>query len=304
MKPSSSPASEKEGISRAQAWILASRPKTLVAAFIPVAIGTSLAIRADSVQILPAVLCLLFAFLIQIGTNFANDYFDHRKGADTSERLGPQRAVASGLIPPSIMLRATIFVLVLAFMTGLGLLPYGGVPLLIVGIASLLCAIAYTGGPFPLAYLGLGDLFVVLFFGVIAVAFTQYVQTGVFTVQSWVAGLSIGLVINNLLVVNNYRDIEEDTRSGKKTLAVRFGRVFSLWQYGFQTTVAVAGLVILSPKNWLLWCIPALLYCLLQLKCLQALQKSLTAQDYLRCLGTTARYVLLFGILLCVRILS
>ena len=283
---------------------MASRPKTLVAAFIPVVIGTSLAIQEGSFLLMPAALCLVFAFLIQIGTNFANDYFDHRKGADTAERLGPKRAVASGLISPATMLRATILVLALAFITGLGLLPYGGVLLLLIGVASLLCAVAYTGGPYPLAYLGLGDLFVVLFFGVIAVAFTQYVQTGVFTEHSWVAGLSIGLIINNLLVVNNYRDIEEDTNSGKKTLAVRFGRVFSLRQYGFQTFAAVACLIVIYPEQRILWFIPAVVYGVLQFKCMLLLRNAESAQDYQRCLGITARYVVLFGILLCVRILN
>lgn len=275
-----------------------------MAAFIPVAVGTSLAIQADRFQSIPALLCLLFAFLVQIGTNFANDYFDHRKGADTSARLGPTRAVASGLISPPAMMKATLLVLALAFVAGLGLLPYGGVLLLVVGIASLLCAVAYTGGPFPLAYLGLGDLFVVLFFGVVAVVFTQYVQTGVFEVQSWVAGLSMGLIINNLLVVNNFRDIEEDTQTGKKTLAVRFGRNFSLWQYGLQNFVAAVCLVLLYPEERIRWCIPAGFYCLLQYKCLLSLDKASDAQDYLRCLGITARYVVLFGILLCLRILS
>ncbi|MEM9227118.1 MAG: 1,4-dihydroxy-2-naphthoate octaprenyltransferase, partial [Verrucomicrobiota bacterium] len=157
-------------------WLLAARPKTLPAAVIPVALGTALAASDGRFQLIPAFVCVLFALLIQVGTNFANDYFDYRSGADNEHRIGPTRAVAAGLVPPALMWRATLVVLTLAFGLGLILIAYGGWWLLLIGVLSVLCAVAYTGGPYPLGYHGLGDVFVVVFFGFIAVMFTYYVQ--------------------------------------------------------------------------------------------------------------------------------
>lgn len=288
--------------SQAKIWIQAARPKTLVAAFIPVAVGTAIALRHESFQAIPAALCLGFAFLIQIGTNFANDYFDFKKGADTDRRMGPARAVASGVVKPRTMLLATIVILVLAFVIGLCLLPYGGTLLLVVGIASLVCAIAYTGGPFPLAYLGLGDVFVVAFFGLVAVGFTQFVQTGIFPREAWLAGLGVGLAINNLLVVNNYRDMEEDAQNGKKTLAVRFGRKFSLWQYGLQSLGASLCLLFVYDFRDLAWGAVFLLSCAMHWKGVTSLEKAANPQEYLQCLGSAAKGVVLLGIGFCIGI--
>lgn len=289
-------------MTKTKAWILAARPKTLVAAFVPVAVGTCLAIDAASFKPIPALLCLGFAFLIQIGTNFANDYFDYKKGADTDKRIGPKRAVASGLITPQAMLKGTIYVLALAFLVGLCLLPFGGIPLLVLGLLSLLLAVAYTGGPYPLAYLGLGDIFVVLFFGGVAVVCTQFVQTGIVTNESLITGFSIGLVINNLLVVNNYRDVDEDRQSNKRTLAVRFGRKFSLGQYVIQSLLAVAGLcylhagtssvvigIVLSPVTFVI---------------AYKMAKAKAPQDYLQCLQHTSLSVLLIGLGFCLNLLA
>ena len=219
-------------------WLLASRPKTLPAAACPVAAGSVLAYADGVFQWIPASLALAFALLVQIGTNFANDYFDFKKGADTEKRKGPARAVASGWITPQAMLRATILVLAIAFICGLCLIPFGGWMLLGIGILSIACAIAYTGGPYPLAYKGLGDVFVILFFGIVAVCFTYYVQAGVFTWVSLAVGIAIGLLINNLLVINNVRDIDEDRGSNKMTLPARYGRNFGLVQYQMSITVA------------------------------------------------------------------
>jgi 1,4-dihydroxy-2-naphthoate octaprenyltransferase len=212
-------------------WILAARPKTLGAAIAPVLVGSALAFYEGAFLWPAALLCLLFALLIQVATNFANDYYDARKGADTPERIGPTRAVAAGLISPVAMKRATFAVLALAFLVGLGLVPYGGWWLVGVGVASIVCALAYTAGPLPLAYVGLGDLFVLVFFGLVAVGFTYYVQAGSFTVDAWLAGAGCGLLATNILVVNNVRDRISDARAGKKTLAVRFGRTFSLLEF-------------------------------------------------------------------------
>ncbi len=208
------------------AWVLAARPRTLPAAVVPVLVGTALAISEGRGAILPAMLCLLFALLVQIATNFANDYFDAKKGADTPERLGPTRAVAAGLISAPAMWRATLTTLALALLVGCGLIPFGGWWLLAVGVASLICAVAYTGGPYPLGYHGWGDVFVVLFFGLIAVGVTYYVQAGGWSATAFHLGLGVGLMINNLLVVNNHRDAPLDAKVGKKTVVVRFGRPF------------------------------------------------------------------------------
>lgn len=210
---------------------MASRPKTLPAAAAPVLVGSAMAHYLDRVDWLPAGICLVFALLIQIGTNFANDYFDFKKGADTAERLGPIRAVAAGLIKPETMKYATAAIFALAFCVGLALITYGGCWLLVVGITSVLCGYAYTAGPFPLAYVGLGDLFVMLFFGVVAVCCTFLVQTGYFTWEVFLISTVIGGLITNLLVINNIRDIETDRVANKRTLAVRFGRTFSIWEY-------------------------------------------------------------------------
>lgn len=212
-------------------WILAARPKTLPAAIAPVFVGTALALHDHLFRPIPAVLCMLFALLIQIATNFANDYFDFKKGTDNENRLGPKRAVAQGWISPRAMLRGTILVLVLAFITGINLVWFGGYHLIAIGVLSMLFAILYTGGPYPLAYLGLGDLFVLIFFGWIAVMYTYYVQSGA---HSWLAfhlGTAAGLLSVNLLLINNYRDYKNDKDSRKRTTVVKFGRHYGRWQY-------------------------------------------------------------------------
>ncbi|MEO0795056.1 MAG: 1,4-dihydroxy-2-naphthoate polyprenyltransferase [Verrucomicrobiota bacterium] len=233
-------------------WILAARPKTLPAAIAPVLVGTALAGHDHVFAWQPALICLAFAVLIQIGTNFANDYYDFLKGADTESRIGPTRAVASGLISAGAMRRATIVVLVLAFMVGLALVYWGGWQLIIVGVLSIICAVAYTGGPYPLGYNGLGDIFVFVFFGLIAVGFTYYVQAGSFSSVSWLLGAAVGALSTNLLVVNNYRDLETDRIAGKRTLVVRLGRNAAWWQYSLSIVFAfgVALFLALGDIGW------------------------------------------------------
>ncbi|MBA3849916.1 MAG: 1,4-dihydroxy-2-naphthoate octaprenyltransferase [Opitutus sp.] len=221
-------------------WLEAARPKTLPAAVIPVVVATALAQAHGAAQLSKAAVCLVFALLTQIGTNFANDYFDFRKGADTAGRVGPRRAVAAGLVTPAEMLRAAGLVLTLAFLAGLLLVIEGGWLLLPVGLVSIVCAIAYTGGPYPLGYHGLGDLFVFLFFGLVAVGVTFFVQAGRPGVDVLLAAAAIGLLAANILVANNYRDAETDARAGKRTLVVRFGRRFALAQYGLSLVAALA----------------------------------------------------------------
>ncbi|MEC7235488.1 MAG: 1,4-dihydroxy-2-naphthoate polyprenyltransferase, partial [Verrucomicrobiota bacterium] len=221
-----------------QIWFEASRPKTLPAAVAPVVLGTAMAHSDGQLHLVPATICLAFALLVQIGTNFANDYLDSIKGTDTDARLGPRRAVAAGLVSASTMRWAAIVILAFAFCLGLSLIHFGGWSLLAVGISSVLCAWFYTGGPYPLAYNGMGDVFVVLFFGLIAVGCTYFVQAGFVSHEVILLGLSCGLVINNILVVNNYRDIDEDIRANKRTLVVLLGRRWALVQYGLSLIFA------------------------------------------------------------------
>lgn len=211
-----------------RAWLLAARPKTLTAACIPVIVGTSLAGRDGGFQMTPAVICLLFASLMQIAANFVNDYFDFRKGSDRADRLGPERACAMGWITPKAMLIAIIITLFLACSVGLLLLPFGGWPLIVVGAGCVLFCILYTT---LFSYLGLGDLLVILFFGFVPLLGTYYVQTGHLSCTAFWCSLGCGLSIDTLLVVNNYRDREEDKISGKRTLIVTFGEPFGRYLY-------------------------------------------------------------------------
>lgn len=212
-------------------WLLAARPKTLLASVCPVIIGTALA-RRDDVQHIPTALAALTgAIAIQIGTNFCNDYFDFRQGADTSSRQGPTRAVQAGLITPRAMWHATLLVFGMAAAASAYLVLRAGWPIAIVAVLSIACGIAYTASRYSLAYLGLGDLFVLVFFGPVAVAGTYYVQALRLAPSVIVAGIAPGLISVGILVVNNLRDIHEDARANKRTLAVRWGAGFARRQY-------------------------------------------------------------------------
>lgn len=226
-------------------WWEAARPRTLPAAIAPVVVASALAIHDGVFHLGAASICLLFALLIQIGTNFANDYYDFLKGADTAERTGPRRAVASGLIAPMTMRRAMVVVFGLAFLVGLTLLPFGGWPLLVIGLASIGCGIIYTGGPYPLAYHGWGDVFVFVFFGLVAVTATYFVQAGQITPMAWWLGVGVGALSTNILVVNNYRDMETDRAANKRTLVVRFGPVFAQGQFASAHLLVLLVLVLM-----------------------------------------------------------
>ena len=208
-------------------WILAARPRTLGAALIPVVAGGALAISISAFDPLVSALILASAVLIQIATNFFNDAIDHVKGADTAGRLGPTRVTSAGLLPARRVMTGAFLTLTLAALLALPLVLRGGGIILLIGLLSLLLAYAYTGGPFPLAYLGLGEIFVILFFGLIAVAGTFYLNTLAFSVAAILAGLQIGLHSSVLLAVNNLRDLETDRAANKKTLAARFGLNFA-----------------------------------------------------------------------------
>lgn len=219
--------------SRIKIWAQAARPKTLWAAVGPVIIGTAMAYGHDRVDWLSFFCALLGAVLIQIGTNLANDYFDFVKGTDTHERIGPTRATQAGLVSPEAMRHAYFIAFGLALLPGAYIIWRGGWPFLAIGLVSIICGILYTGGPMPLGYVGLGDVFVLVFFGPVAVGGTYYLHTLSIGPAAIIAGFAPGLISVAILAVNNLRDIEEDRRAGKRTLAVRFGRRFARFEYVF-----------------------------------------------------------------------
>ena len=221
-------------------WVNAARPKTLAAAFTPVLVGAALAVQHSAFSGINTSVALVCAFLIQIGTNFANDYFDFIKGADTDERIGFERVTAAGLIAPKTMLKATILIMALAFLFGLYLVWVGGYIVLVIGVLSLICGVLYTGGPYPLGYNGLGDIFVFVFFGIVAVMTTYYVNALEWSEDSFWASLAVGALCTNILVINNLRDVEQDSRAGKRTLGVMFGETALKWEYTLMVALAYA----------------------------------------------------------------
>jgi 1,4-dihydroxy-2-naphthoate octaprenyltransferase len=242
----------------ARAWLLAARPATLTAALVPVLVGTAVAHASGGVRPGPAAAALFGAFMLQITSNFANDVFDHEKGADTHERLGPTRAVQAGLLTPAQVRAGLVVTIALALLSGAYLTAVAGWPVVAIGVASVISAIAYTGGPYPLGYHGLGDLFVMIFFGFAAVCGTVFVQTGAVPSLAWLAAVPVGAIATNVLVVNNVRDRETDVKAGKRTLAVRFGRRAGVIEYAalfalaYATPIAVVfwqhrGLIALLP---------------------------------------------------------
>ena len=233
-------------VSRGRAWLIATRPQTLPAGAAPVLVGTAVALHLDLFAFLPAVAALVGALLIQIGTNFANDYYDAVKGVDDEDREGFTRVTQSGLLPPQQVKRAAFGTFGLALLIGLYLVYVGGLPILLIGLASLVSGYAYAGGPYPLGSHGLGDLFVFVFFGVVAVTGTVYVQAvvavaaagvpigipaGTVPADAIIASLAMAGLTTNVLVVNNIRDLETDREAGKRTLAVVIGYTWSRVEY-------------------------------------------------------------------------
>ena len=280
-------------------WLLASRPKTLVASLLPVVAGFLLAYEQSvSVSWEIPLLCLVYCSMVQIGTNFANDYFDFIKGADFKRDNAPKRMVSSGLIKPRAMLVALILVFLVSFVVGIYIMEAvsGSRILILVGISSIIFGVVYTGGPYPLAYNGLGDIFVIIFFGFVAVLTNNYVK--VFSVgDSWKPNyflpLGVGFVINNLLVVNNYRDYEEDMEVGKKTLVVLFGKKFGLGLFLIGVLIPNLLIPFLVPSAWTtIFLLPLGIYIFL------SLPKALISKDYSNILSLCALNVLLYGILL------
>ena len=282
-----------------RAWILAARPKTLGAAAAPVLVGTGLAAHFGEVAWLPAFAALVGALLIQVGTNFANDYYDFVRGGDTEARVGPVRVTQAGLLPPETVKRGMVSVLGLAMLVGVYLVVVGGWPIALIGLASVACAVLYTGGPFPLAYHGLGDVFVFVFFGPVAVGGTFYVQALAWPLDAWLAGAALGSLSTALLVVNNLRDIDTDAAAGKRTLAVRLGPDGTKTEYVALLLVAAAAPAVgVSALGWPPAALASLLAAPLCWSPLRAVLSNRGPKELIPALGATARVLAVYGLLL------
>ena len=233
--------------SAARIWLQAARPRTLPAAVAPVLVGTALAAGEGVFSVATFVAALLGALFIQIGTNLSNDYSDARRGADTEDRLGPVRVTAGGLVPPRQVLVGTWVAFALAVLAGSYLIAITGWELLLAGAASILAGVLYTGGPRPYGYAGLGEIFVFLFFGLVAVAGSYFAQTERLSAEALLLAVPVGLLASAILVVNNVRDLETDRRAGKNTLAVRLGRSRTRLLY----TAMVVGAYLTALLPWL-----------------------------------------------------
>lgn len=234
-------ASTVRDLTKVGAWVLASRPKTLPAASAPVVVGAATAYAAHASRAGPALAALAGALLIQIGTNLANDYFDFRHGADTGERVGPVRVTQAGLLAPAAVLRGAWAAFALAAVAGAYLTAVAGWPVVAIGLLAILSGLAYTAGPFPLGYHGLGELFVFIFFGLVAVGGTHFVQARALSPAAVWAGVPMGLLAAAILVVNNLRDVATDRMAGKRTLAVRLGERAARAEY---VALLVAGFTV------------------------------------------------------------
>ena len=278
---------------------MACRPRTLTAAIAPVAAGTGLAHMHGGFALLPALAALAGAMLIQVGTNLANDYYDYRKGGDSEGRVGPVRVTQAGLIEGRAVLRGALLAFALATGAGVYLAVVAGWPVVAIGVASIASGIVYTGGRWPLAYHGLGDLFVFVFFGLVAVAGTCYVQMLEFRPDSLTAGVALGASSTAILAVNNLRDIRTDARAGKRTLAVRIGRGWTKAQYVLLvvSTAAVppAGMVLHGWSSRVLLSLCALPAVAGPLRLVFTYREPAALN---RALAGTARFVGLFGVLL------
>ena len=279
-------------------WTSAIRPKTLAAGVVPVCVGTSFAAAEGHFAPVAALACLVGASLLQIGCNFANDVSDFLSGADTDERLGPARATQKGWLTPKAMMIATAVVLGAALAVGLYLIALGGWPIALIGLTGMVCAVAYTAGPYPLGYHGLGDIVVFVFFGPLAVCGTFYVQSGDLSPAVVLASVPIGLLAAAILVVNNLRDRETDAKVGKRTLAVRWGARGARAEYLGLVALSfgVPLIAVLTGQGSLGWLV-AWLALPLGITCYRAVN-TLDGEALNPQLGATARLTALYGGLL------
>jgi 1,4-dihydroxy-2-naphthoate octaprenyltransferase len=285
-------------------WLMAARPKTLPVGLAPVLVGTALAATADVFEPLRFAAALLGALFIQVGANLSNDYSDARRGADTEDRLGPVRVTAGGLVPPRQVLIATYVTFGLAILCGGYLIAVAGWELLLVGAASIVAGVLYTGGPRPYGYEGFGELFVFLFFGIVAVAGSFFVQTETLVWEAFALAVPVGLLAAAVLVVNNVRDLETDRRAAKRTLAVRLGRERTRRLFAGMVYAAYA----LAPVTWVFgpldpWMLLPLLSLPLAAPVVRAVRTRTDGPSLNEALAGTGRLELVFCVLLCAGIL-
>ena len=281
-----------------KAWILAARPKTLAAAATPVLLGCALAYTDGIFQWIPAILCFLFAFSMQIDANFINDYYDYLKGSDREDRLGPERACAQGWITLSAMKKGMIFITLLSCFWGLLLLKYCGLEMIPVGLLCVLFAFLYTAGPYPLAYHGWGDVLVIVFFGFVPVGCTYYTMAHDWTWNVTIACAACGLVSDLLLMLNNYRDREQDKISGKRTLVVRFGEPAGRWAYLVLGILAVGLCSFYAFNGYLMASLLPILFLILHFTTWREMVRIYQGKALNIVLGKTARNIVVFGLLL------
>ena len=281
-----------------KAWILAARPKTLAAAATPVLLGCALAYTDGAFQWIPALLCFLFAFSMQIDANFINDYYDFLKGSDREDRLGPERACAQGWITLSAMKKGMIITTLLSCVWGLLLLNYCGLEMIPVGMLCVLFAFLYTAGPYPLAYHGWGDILVIVFFGFVPVGCTYYTMAHDWTWNVTIACAACGLVSDLLLMLNNYRDREQDKISGKRTLVVRFGEPAGRWADLILGILAVGLCSFYAFNGYLLASLLPLVFLIPHFTTWREMVRIFQGKALNVVLGKTARNIVWFGLLL------
>lgn len=285
-------------------WLMAARPKTLPVGLAPVLVGTALAAQEDVFEPLRFAAALLGALFIQVGANLSNDYSDARRGADTEDRLGPVRVTAGGLVPPRQVLIATYVTFALAVLCGVYLIAVAGWQLLLVGAASIVAGVLYTGGPRPYGYEGLGELFVFLFFGIVAVAGSYFVQTETLEWEAFALAVPVGLLASAVLVVNNVRDVDTDRRAGKRTLAVRLGRERTRALFAAMVYLAY----LLAPVTWIFgplspWMLLPLLSLPLAAPVVRTVRSRTDGPSLNEALAQTGRLELVYCVLLCAGVL-
>ncbi len=279
----------------AYAWLLAARPKTLVAALIPVVTASALAANRHDFRLWPALLCILFATFMQIAANFINDLFDFLKGTDRADRLGPERACAQGWITPQAMRSGIGITIALAVAAGVSLLPFGGWPLIFIGAGCIIFAFLYTT---LLSYCGLGDLLVWVFFGFVPVTGTYYVQAGTLCPEIWWISAACGLVTDTLLVLNNYRDRDTDRHAGKRTIVAIFGETFGRYFYLWQGIAGCACTIALLSYGHRAAALLPLFYLMPHIATWRTMSRIRQGRALNRVLGLTARNMLIFAVLM------
>lgn len=285
-------------LAKIKIWLVSTRPRTLPAASAPIIMGLALAFYDVRISVLIAVFTLISALLIQIGTNLANDYFDFIKGTDTDKRVGPVRLIQAGMIKKNEMLAAFIITFAIAIFFGVFLVMRGGYPVLIIGFFAVLFGILYTAGPAPLGYIGLGDIFVFIFFGLISVVGTYYLQALRVNYVVFIASIAPGLLSIAILTANNIRDIKTDSQSGKKTLIVRFGYNFGIFEYLFCVIAAhliPIVLVLITRSHY--FSLISVLAIILAIKPVKLILSKSDPKSLIPVLGRTSQMLLIFSVL-------